>query len=503
MPITNQNLLHWLTIGFSGPDPAKRYIGRGLLENGWQWFVKNWMQPAIDRNCGKVLLHDPAGCDAGEAMDFDQFVEMDRKYSLFDDEFVKTIKPITAKGIEVIAYLGSMSGDPDKPTSPGAWLEWVARSVKPALDAGCTIAFDASNGFTASSKEGKVIELVESLCGKVYIEPWATKWGLKKAGIITDELYYNTAPQLGNSWAAPLKESPELIRLVLPVKSEAGVDIKAVYRKRFTEARQYGYSLAGDYNLMRDLLDPGATIKTYKNIVLEAGSALAFYCPMDDVTGTVFKSVVGNDITLGTSTAKPVLGTTPGPISGESGGAPVFDGTNDFATVAIDLSAFNKISIEFWLWWNTNAADDDLAMEFTANYNTNAGSFIFDVNSGTAGGRSDFGLGTSGTRNLIRPLQASAAAWHHYAFVIDRTAAGSSIITPYIDGVSPDFTYPSTSTLTGNFANSTLNLFCRNAASLFGAGRMRELSIRSDLISANTAKYHYLAGINGANRWVA
>ena len=46
----------------------------------------------------------------------------------------------------------------------------------------------------------------------------------------------------------------------------------------------------------------------------------------------------------------------------------------------VDLSGTSKVTLEFWLKWNAYADDDDLAMEFTPNFNSNTGGFLVDPN---------------------------------------------------------------------------------------------------------------------------
>ena len=59
---------------------------------------------------------------------------------------------------------------------------------------------------------------------------------------------------------------------------------------------------------------------------------------------------------------------------------------HDGSSAAINLSAANIVTLSFWMKWTTNANDDDLAFEFTPNYNTNAGGFIADWNASSLGG---------------------------------------------------------------------------------------------------------------------
>ncbi len=168
-----------------------------------------------------------------------------------------------------------------------------------------------------------------------------------------------------------------------------------------------------------------------------------------------------------------------------------FDGTNDYVLVSKNLSGTDTITISFWLNWNAFANDDDLAVELTANCNTNAGSFLVDPN---------YALGTLLVRNcqgdgatysdaeITRP---SAAAWHHYVALIDRGATTNEVSAIYIDGSSQTITYSQNENTTGNFANSTLYFMSRGGASLFGAGRLDELRIADTLRSANWITTEY------------
>lgn len=148
-----------------------------------------------------------------------------------------------------------------------------------------------------------------------------------------------------------------------------------------------------------------------------------------------------------------------------------FNGTSDAASVPLDLSLYNTISVAFWLYWDAFASNDHLAAEYTSNYNSNNG-FIIDPNSGTV-----FAIGLHGpslywTDNFARP---SAAAWHHYMFVFDRSTPAN---IAYVDGVAQTLTTGTHNAGSyGNFANSTLYLMSRNASTLFAGGRMAEVAI--------------------------
>src|SRR5205807_2748068 len=100
-----------------------------------------------------------------------------------------------------------------------------------------------------------------------------------------------------------------------------------------------------------------------------------------------------------------------------------YNGSTDGSFAAVNLSATNIVTLSFWMKWTTNANDDDLAFEYTPNYNTNAGGFIADWNcSGFGGGKLETrmgkGDGTYWTDLFARP---AAATWHLVHLVFNRS----------------------------------------------------------------------------------
>jgi len=182
----------------------------------------------------------------------------------------------------------------------------------------------------------------------------------------------------------------------------------------------------------------------------------------------------------------------PGPLAHGDGGAFSFDGKDDSGVAELDLGAEATITIEFWLKWDAYASDDDLALEFTSNFNVINGGFLIDPNNG--GGQWGVGIGDSGERrNNAFFACPSAGAWHHYAFVLDTTAEAAKQITPYVDGVPVEYTKALLGTGQGNFTKANLNVMCRNGASLFGAGDMAHLAIFSGALDAETVAFHFAA----------
>ena len=100
----------------------------------------------------------------------------------------------------------------------------------------------------------------------------------------------------------------------------------------------------------------------------------------------------------------------------------------------VNLSATSKLTLEFWLKWNAYANDDDLALEFTPNFNGNAGGFLVDPNAPEHGGKFAVGIGSGDSRNNVYFARPSAGAWHHYALRARHDRAGREQIIPYVDG---------------------------------------------------------------------
>ncbi len=179
----------------------------------------------------------------------------------------------------------------------------------------------------------------------------------------------------------------------------------------------------------------------------------------------------------------------PGPV--EQATAIGFNGSSDSGSIPLNLSETGKLTVEFWLKWNQYANNDALAMEFTPNFNENAGGFIVDPNAGEFGGTFGVGIGTDSNRNSVFFARPSAGVWHHYAIVIDTGVAPGEEITPYVDGQAVSFQQESAASGQGNFANSTLYLMSRDGSSLFGAGQLAELAIYDQPLSATTVFAHY------------
>lgn len=166
------------------------------------------------------------------------------------------------------------------------------------------------------------------------------------------------------------------------------------------------------------------------------------------------------------------------------------------ASVPLNLSGVTKLSLSFWLWWDTYAANDNFAMEHTASASSNAG-FWVDPNDSTTGNKFSFRISAADlSRNVRTIARPSAAAWHHYVVLFDYAGYADpalSIPAIYVDGVLQSQTAVSNNlTAGGSFTNDTLYLFSRNNSSLFGAGRLQNIVFRAGyLMSAQEVLNEY------------
>lgn len=176
-------------------------------------------------------------------------------------------------------------------------------------------------------------------------------------------------------------------------------------------------------------------------------------------------------------------------VQGVWGNAAKFDGTNDAAFVRPPIGGATQITIETIVYWDAFANDDKLLFEFTSNYNNNAGAFIVNPNSSGGGGapsgffQVNFKVPGAGAYNGGHFTRPSAAVFHHYVFTFDLTVGTALATNAYVDGVAQSMTQDFSNTTSGGtmpgVPNDTegLNIFSRNAASLFGAGRMAKLAV--------------------------
>ena len=263
------------------------------------------------------------------------------------------------------------------------------------------------------------------------------------------------------------------------------------------------FSPAGDRTIRLRVTDNSgaATVDTqtlsvrgaYNNAVLSTSGLLSYWRLGETSGSTLDNSATGSDGSKSGATAG-----VAGPLTLDPNTALSFDGSNDYATAPLNLSATPKVTIEFWLKWNSYSNNDDIAFELTSNFNNTNGGFLINPNSSTSSSRFEVALGRNGSRNNAYFTRPSANVWHHYAIVLDTSAAAAQQIAVYVDGSPVSIVKGSSGTGAGNFANSTLYIMARNggslfSSSLFGAGTLDEVAIYNQVLSAAQISQHYAA----------
>jgi hypothetical protein len=172
-----------------------------------------------------------------------------------------------------------------------------------------------------------------------------------------------------------------------------------------------------------------------------------------------------------------------------------FNGSSASASVALNLSAVNVVSIAFWIKWDAYKNTDQLLFEFTANYNPGqTGGFILDPDTG--GRTLQMGINGNAGYNFLECARFSAGKWHHVVTIYDKSQASASEESIYIDGINiTSYTKAFSNNNTNNFANSTLYLMSRNNASLFAGGNLAEFIIYTRSLSQTEITNLYIKGI--------
>lgn len=156
--------------------------------------------------------------------------------------------------------------------------------------------------------------------------------------------------------------------------------------------------------------------------------------------------------------------------------ARTFNGTSDYGSVALDLSAYNKLTVAVWMQWDAFSNNDDFLMEYSPNA-TSANAFFIDPND--SGGVFGFYLKQNGLAGLNSAFatRPSAGVPHHYVITFDRNGTSAQQIQAYIDGANWNITQVGIAAVSGNFDNTTLYIMSRAGSSLFGAGRLADLAV--------------------------
>jgi hypothetical protein len=174
-----------------------------------------------------------------------------------------------------------------------------------------------------------------------------------------------------------------------------------------------------------------------------------------------------------------------GALSETGNTAALFDGVNDYASIARQVSG--NLSIEFWF-------KSTQGLGTTGQWPQYAGL----VDSNTDGSNNDFGVSLSADGRVMAGVGTPDATiwsdagyddglWHHVVFT--RTQS-SGIFTLYVDGVGVAAAVGSTSALT---TTANINFGRIAAGTNYYQGHIDEVAIYNSVISAATVTAHYTA----------
>lgn len=215
----------------SGSDANRRFVQFVTPDTGWKGFVDKWVKPILDSGVRRFMLWMPHGREAKSRQQLmgNKWITTHLRYDAYlmarknqannwyTQGFAEAIYPLTSKGVEVIAYVGTLHGAPEFDSLPAGQTKWEAmKSIAPLLDARCSIALDTS----IFSKPGHyVYDFVQALklSGyKCYLEPTpyadAPQWFNTPAVVSESQWAAVINPTNQYLLAAPSKLKGEIVR---------------------------------------------------------------------------------------------------------------------------------------------------------------------------------------------------------------------------------------------------------------------------------------------------
>lgn len=215
-----------------------------------------------------------------------------------------------------------------------------------------------------------------------------------------------------------------------------------------------------------------------------------FRLEMNEGTGSTTADSSGNGNTFNITGATWITGKS------GSGGALQFDGVNDFAVSAANLSPLtDSTNYTFcaWVWWDTFANDDDLLCELSSNANNNDGAFLIDPNASSPSGLVSISHQDSTVGSRYRAEEAArwpAAEWVHVAAVFEgRANSNLGEWTLYTNGVVATTSVtsgPTAKDQTSDLFAAPFYLMSRGGTILFAAGRLDDVGLWGSALDSTT-----------------
>ena len=256
-------IISFHNIGYSSSDPERHYVRAVNQTTGWPGFVRSHALPDLAWGVRRIQIHNPFGIREGRQMELDQYLhaKADGLHWLTDD-FTEAWAPVVrgehtgGERVEVIAYLGNPFWDIFADLEEaGRWDEWLDRAercVRPAVDAGMSLGFDAFSKAERDSYAFRFVQLLETRGVRVYIETWPRKthahW--RHTPIIVSEYWY----QRNRTHPNVLRRADltgEIVRLMAhPPSGETASDTSWIERE-LVDAISSGHTVSGHIDRLR------------------------------------------------------------------------------------------------------------------------------------------------------------------------------------------------------------------------------------------------------------
>ncbi len=187
-------------------------------------------------------------------------------------------------------------------------------------------------------------------------------------------------------------------------------------------------------------------------------------------------------------------------VTGRIGDAVSTNGVNQYVSIpAVNISTTKAVTVTLWVNRTYSTAGGHTLFENSTNFNSSTTGFGFFPDDGIDCPTSaPMMTGVNGnvgyTLNCYK--QPSSGVWHHIAVVYDKSQAGSSVISLYIDGVlqTPQQNLY-TATNTNSFGDNPLYLFSRGGTKEYTAGEVDDLRLYDQALSASQIQQIYEAGV--------
>lgn len=255
-----ERIIGWETIGGSAAPQNERMIGFNIAQTGWQHYVDTRLASMRAHGMKRILLHNPFGTRLDEPVfQFDQFILAQQAgLTNVTETFVDAWRPVTAAGVEVIAYIGKLWGDPDFDglTDFDQYMDRVMRSIRPMIDAGVSIGFDSIVAATYDSRAYMVVEAVRNSGVKVYNEnrPEASKTFFHSYnGVYYEDWWYSGDPALNPAqwWAATNAQlTGEIVRATMTPPSGLNFSSPGWRGPAIVRILREGHTVATQFDLL-------------------------------------------------------------------------------------------------------------------------------------------------------------------------------------------------------------------------------------------------------------